>query len=57
MTRYRDIHKVCPDTRKCFGEMYHGGLRFCRVLREVYKKDGECVFCKRKITDRTDKHE
>lgn len=57
MTRFRDIYKKCPDRRPCFGAEYRGTERFCKVLRTVYEKDGECRFCKRRITDRTDKHE
>ena len=40
------INPVCEDTRKCFGAMFHGGMRFCRVLGSAYKAGGECPFCK-----------
>lgn len=57
MTRFRDIYKKCPDNRPCFAVMVRGTERFCKALRETYEKDGQCPFCKKRITDRTDKHE
>lgn len=55
MTRFRDTYKRCPDSRPCFAAKVRGTERFCGILRTVYEKDGECRFCKRRITDRTDK--
>lgn len=34
----------CHDTRPCFARV-NGG---CCILRETYKKDRECKFCKEK---------
>jgi hypothetical protein len=55
MTRFRDIYKKCPDNRPCFAAMVRGTERFCGILRDTDYKDGQCPYCKRRITDRTDK--
>lgn len=55
MTRFRDTFKQCPDSRPCFAAKIRGTEKFCNILREVYERDGQCRFCKQKITDRSDK--
>ena len=48
MSRQYVNNPVCEDTRECFGAMIHSGMRFCRILSDSYKADGECPFCKPK---------
>lgn len=57
MTRFRDKFPVCNDIRPCFGQMHHSGMTFCKVLRTTYRGINSCRYCKRCITDRTDKPE
>lgn len=40
---------ICHDSRECYFKDDDGN---CRILRETYKKDGECNFAKKDINDR-----
>ena len=37
---------VCIDERKCFAAGWFANQKRCLILRETYKTDRECPFCK-----------
>ena len=47
----------CPDTRECFASVTYRERRYCKALTDPYEKDGQCPFCKARITDLNDGRE
>lgn len=42
--------EICRDTRQCC--FRNRDTKACRILKEVYEKDGHCPFCKEKLSDK-----